>query len=227
MHDEPHANDDVLFDRLVDGELSADERRRLLASLDDRPGGWRQCATAFLEAQTWKQQFGQIVRKSQATGKLARASADGSTGPRHSIGLWTLAASLFIAFTLGLALRDNVFPLRSPGPNQAAQIAAADARPGNPTRPNGQAGDVVTFWVRDDTGRAQPLRVPLVDARTLDSQLGMEFQSGLPADVRDRLRRDGYDVQSKRRYAPLWMDGRPMVVPVEDTRVVPVSQTVY
>ena len=35
------ANDDVLFDRLVDGELAADERRRLLASLDDRPGGRR------------------------------------------------------------------------------------------------------------------------------------------------------------------------------------------
>ena len=31
-------NDDLRFDRLVDGELSDAERRRLLASLDDEPG---------------------------------------------------------------------------------------------------------------------------------------------------------------------------------------------
>ena len=34
-------NDDILFDRLVDGELSAAERRALLESLDARPQGWR------------------------------------------------------------------------------------------------------------------------------------------------------------------------------------------
>ncbi len=48
-------NDDLRFDRLVDGELSDTERRQLLASLDDEPGGWRCCALAFLEAQTWRQ----------------------------------------------------------------------------------------------------------------------------------------------------------------------------
>ena len=41
-------NDDILFDRLVDGEISAAERRELLESLDSRPGGWRQCALAFM-----------------------------------------------------------------------------------------------------------------------------------------------------------------------------------
>ena len=53
MNDD-NQQDDILFDRLVDGELSAAERQQLLASLDDRPGGWRRCALAFLEAQTWR-----------------------------------------------------------------------------------------------------------------------------------------------------------------------------
>jgi hypothetical protein len=44
-------DDDVKLDRLVDGELSADEYRALVASLDEEPGGWRRCALAFLEAQ--------------------------------------------------------------------------------------------------------------------------------------------------------------------------------
>src|SRR5262245_7197050 len=52
MNHEIQDNDDVLFDRLVDGELSADERRHFLTSLDDRPDGWRRCAIAFLEAQS-------------------------------------------------------------------------------------------------------------------------------------------------------------------------------
>ena len=43
--------DDHRFDLLADGELSEAQRRELLAGLDDEPGGWRQCATAFLEAQ--------------------------------------------------------------------------------------------------------------------------------------------------------------------------------
>ena len=57
MYDESITPDDVLFDRLVDGELSAAERRELLASLDGRPTGWRRCALAFLEAQTWQDEL--------------------------------------------------------------------------------------------------------------------------------------------------------------------------
>jgi hypothetical protein len=42
------------------------------------------------------------------------------------------------------------------------------------------------------------------------------------------LKNQGYTVQSKRQYAPMWLDnGRPMVVPVEDTKIVPVSNKVY
>ena len=50
-------NDDILFDRLVDGELSGGERRALLESLDARPQGWRRCALAFLEAQSWRKEL--------------------------------------------------------------------------------------------------------------------------------------------------------------------------
>ena len=57
-HEHEHATtlplDDSRFDRLVDGELSEEERRELLAGLDAEPGGWRRCALAFLESQCWK-----------------------------------------------------------------------------------------------------------------------------------------------------------------------------
>ena len=41
------SNDDILLDRLVDGELPADERRALLQSLDSRPDGWRRWRSRF------------------------------------------------------------------------------------------------------------------------------------------------------------------------------------
>ena len=36
--------DDTKFDRLVDGELTTDEYREMLTTLDEEPGGWRRCA---------------------------------------------------------------------------------------------------------------------------------------------------------------------------------------
>ena len=61
-------DDDLRFDRLVDGELSDAERRRLLASLDDEPGGWRCCALAFLEAQAWRETMRVVPQHGDAAG---------------------------------------------------------------------------------------------------------------------------------------------------------------
>jgi hypothetical protein len=233
MFDE-HTQDDILFDRLVDGELSSADRKRLLASLDDQPGGWRRCALAFLEAQSWSEGFGEFVRKPVASRAADEksglaAAAPAPQGNRRGAVWLAVAAGLLAAFTLGLMWRGG-------GP-----IAGNNGAPTDPTiarvvppptsdSPDaaGAAADALTLWVRDETGNARPLRVPLVDAGKLDQQLGLQFQTGLPSDVRSRLQDRGFDVQSKRRYAPLWLEnGRPMIVPVEDTMIVPVSQSVY
>lgn len=48
---------ETLVDLLVDGELPDAERRALLERLDATNGGWKLCAIAFLEAQTFRQAF--------------------------------------------------------------------------------------------------------------------------------------------------------------------------
>jgi hypothetical protein len=91
-----------------------------------------------------------------------------------------------------------------------------------------KSGDALTLWARDDSGQLRSFRVPLVDAGTLDEQLGLKFQPSVPDELRNRLRDHGFAVQSKRQYAPLWLEnGRPMIVPVEDTKIVPVANKVY
>ena len=60
---EDKPEDDPRFDLLVDDELSEADRRELLSGLDETPGGWRACALAFLQAQSWKKEFAAIVRE--------------------------------------------------------------------------------------------------------------------------------------------------------------------
>ena len=224
------SNDDILFDRLVDGELSADERRALLASLDARSDGWRRCALAFLEAQSWKNEMKSLASE-QATALPTKKAAPSVSAKRTRIrtaAQWlAVAASLLVAFKLGTLDRGQVTQAVNNSVKTGQQLAVTP--PVGTAAPNAaKAGDALNLWVRDDAGQLQQVRVPLVDASTLGNEYGLEVQTGVPDDVRNRLQNHGYTVQSKRQYAPMWLDnGRQMIVPVEDTKIVPVSNKVY
>lgn len=240
--DRDTSHDDVLLDRLVDGELTGTERRQLLSSFDERPEEWRRCALRFLESQCLSAELRQFVRPplaEHATGTapvLLSAATSPSSRVSHDteyahVSWVAMAAGLLIAFTLGMAVRSGgsggAAPLSGNAVQQHGVPIAQVVPPANGMRV-GQAEDALTLFVRDETGQTRPLRVPLVDAAELDRQFGLQFRTGLPDEVRDRLLSRGFDVRSTRRYAPLWLEnGRPMFVPVEDTKIVPVSQKVY
>lgn len=233
MNDNKPQSEDILLDRLVDGELSAGERRQLLESFDKRPEGWRRCALAFLEAQSWREEMGQVARglayKADEPKSPASSGAPGRKSHWSSMATWlAMAACLLLAFGLGRMQHERGRQIASF--NRVDQIASVDP-PSNSTSPGSVSkGDAVTLFVQGDDGRRHPVRVPLVDANTLDRQLGVQFQSGLSDDVRNQLKNDGYAVHSKRQYAPIWFEeekGRPMILPVEDTKIVPVSNRVY
>jgi hypothetical protein len=219
---------DILFDQLVDGELSADERRALLASLDARPDGWRRCALAFLEAQTWKSEMESLAARPAvaAAKKITAPSVPAKrTGFRTAAQWLAVAAGLLMAFKLGTLDRGPAPQFVDGSVKTNEQLAGTPpAAAPNQAKP----GDAINLWVRDDAGQLQRVRVPLVDASTLGNEYGLEFQTGVPDEVRNRLQNHGYTVESKRQYAPMWLDnGRQMIVPVEDTRIVPVSNKVY
>jgi hypothetical protein len=227
-------DDDRLFDRLVDGELSDRERRELLQSLEAAPAGWRRCAMAFLEAQSWRQGMRRMVRGT-APGAPTAAPRTGTQparrlSTRSMVASLALAAGLLLAVTLAVRQRGT-----EPGVNNIARSEekppATDIVPPDGLADganDGRDNDALTFWVRDETGQQRRVRVPLMDADPMDRELGMAFQSGVPDELRTHLQGRGYDVQSRRRYAPLMLEnGRRMIVPVEDTKIVPVSQNVY
>ena len=178
-------NDDVVFDRLADGELSAVERERLLASLDDRSDGWRRCALAFLEAQSWRLQMQQLVAAPTEQPSVELASAVRDVAARKSIFWPALAAGLLLAFSAG-------WLVRSPGPGRDVNSQLAESTIEENISPEDLAknlgpDDVVTLLVRDAEGQPQRLRVPLVDSAGLDNRLGPYTQpviaSPLPNEI--------------------------------------------
>jgi hypothetical protein len=235
MADNKPLNEDILLDRLVDGELKGNERRQLLESFDKRPEGWRRCALAFLEAQSWREEMGQVARDRCSETKVSPSPVSSISSRRIShwatgVTWLAMAAGLLLAFGLGMWQRERGHSIAGISTNSKDNVASVNP-PSSPVPTSGvKPNDAVTLFVQGDDGRRHPVRVPLVDANTLDKQLGLQFQSGVPDDVRSQLRDNGYAVRSKRQYAPLWLEkenGRPLIVPVEDTNIVPVSNRVY
>jgi len=234
-----------LLDRLVDGELADDERRELLAALDDPQGvwrdqGWRRCALAFLESQAWEHQCKQIVaepaRPQQEPPSLASLPAPlAAPLERPRVGRWlAVAASLLFAFSLGwltnrsagIQTQTNNFAANKLKSGEGQEILKHDELHGGVLKEGGPE-DVVTLLVRDASGKNQRLQVPLMEAGGLENQLSL----ALPTELRAKFRDRGFDVQRRRRFAPMFFEQDkqlvPMIVPVDDTYVVPVSRPVF
>lgn len=220
---ETRFEDRAIFDRLADGELSTEERRALLSSLDDQPDGWRRCALALLEAQTWRQQFQCLVHDEAPPQAERVAAALPMQLPARPERWFTLAAGLLLAFGLGWSYRavhDNH--------GSAAQIAESALEEPSHQGLASNSPDAVTLIVRDIQGNNRRLQLPLVEISSKDD---WSLAGNVPAQVQADLKDRGLDLRSKRRYAPLFFEQGeklvPMVVPVDDTYVVPVKRPVY
>ena len=226
--------DAMLIDQLVDGELSGDERRHLLASLEAQPDGWRRCALAFIEAQAWRSAMGSLVAEAPPTPPLRevpKTSQSPDDSSRFQLGTWfAVAASVVVAFGIGRLMGVNQ-STSSPAP----QIASApdqspiEAPASDPPVRGGPSGDAVTLVVNDRNGVPQRIEVPLVEGR----QLGRAFGDvpGWSPEIDRRFDEQGLDLTARRRYAPIYFEQQnkivPMVVPVDDAIVRPARRPIY
>jgi len=231
-------NDDLLndetLDRLVDGEMSADDRRQMIAALEARPDGWRRCALAFLEAQSWRGDMRRLVIDATRGGEAAVVPASRIAGERDAgkASRWSrlnaalaVAASLMLAFGLGSQVRwpggvtggdDNSIALAPPSLPEAA-------------RPDGD-DDAVTLVLNDSRGAEHRVEVPLVEGRRLGEDFAEAPQWSASPDLQRSLGEKGLGIHARRRYAPLYFEQQnqivPMVVPVDDAVVTPVKRKV-
>jgi hypothetical protein len=224
---------DTRFDRLVDDELSEEQRRELLGRLDDEPGGWRQCALAFLEAQCWKQalrqapnEFEEVCKptttknpqRSPWTGRVRLLSAMAASF-LVALGLVSLAQHAWVGHP-GMTgqIADsaaNVRPL--PSPNQP-ESSLASAPPKTSVTPN--PWHIVTVSAPSNGQPRRLIDVPAIERDKFDEQWLRSVPSAIPDDVMRALARTGHQVQQQREYVPVPLkDGRQLVVPVDHVDV--------
>lgn len=219
--------DDGVLDRLVDGELSPDERRQVLLALEAEPNGWRRCALAFVEAQSWGATMRSMLDPPPSKGGDRGGTIElaSSVEPRSSANsrlgtLLAIAASIAVAFGLGWRMNQADFPVKSPGEQIASVPANVD-----------ENGDALTLVVHDSAGNPQRVRVPLVEGSRLGDQFADAPGWSAPVELRQQLGKRGLDLATRRRYAPMFFEQQdkliPMVVPVDDAVITPVSSKVY
>lgn len=234
------------IDRLVDGELSDADRRALLLRLDRQPSGWRLCALAFLEAQTWR-----TTARSMADDAPLRL--DAPTTPavhrearRVSLSRrWlSLAAATLLAFGLGsllgphwsvtderLAVREASEPerdveARSSQADQGHTAAPAPAEEASPEAAGGGVRVVGLARFGDEEGM-QPA-VPIVSGPGLDEDWLRAQPELLPESARRQLERRGWRVKQGRKLFSVELnDGSRVTIPVECVRYQFVGQEVF
>lgn len=238
----PTSLDPQRLDLLVDGELSEPERRQLLMRLDQEPDGWRRCALAFLEAQSWRGALGYLFQA--AGGSQGRDTGETPVAPEESLaspaakrqrrprpGTWlAMAASFLAALTLSLIVQDR-WQGEPTGSKPAAQGVAqggaagresAAPLPREPRSPGDRRWETVTLV--SDGERPQRIDVPVRQRDSFDGGWLRRLPAPMPPEVREALERLGHRVRHHRELLPIDMgDGRRLILPVDEIEVDPVG----
>jgi hypothetical protein len=237
------------LERLVDGELSPQEYRALLAQLDTIPSGWRQCGLAFLEAQAIQHAIQQDVLgmiqvpptftavptattvSADTTTKAATTVAPHATqqGSMAWASLFSVAASLVLAFFLGRGslttspVAKNTTP--SPTP-PSAPLEIAESEMSVPTPRQIPAGRF-SLLVNDEPNAPHTRELPAYEADQLEPQMFTPLND-LSHEVEAAFRNAGLHVERREQWVPFALDEhRQMLVPVHRVHVEPQELPVY
>jgi hypothetical protein len=236
--------DEILrwIDRLVDGELNRDDERQVLLALEAQPEYWRRCALAFVESQTWRGELRGLA--SEPAGEVATNKAASLVRRSSRVVLqWAaLAASVLIAFTLGIAARHiwtgggeqiaagnagqtNFVTMTEP-PTKGGEPKTPDAASGSAPESNNDMDMIPRNTVQvslpiDDGQEEQSVTVPVVEAN--EQRLRSLFAGQMPVIPEvalKALQSSGHEVEQRRAFYPVKLqDGRQAVVPMDIVEV--------
>ncbi|GAB6165126.1 hypothetical protein JCM19992_11260 [Thermostilla marina] len=225
--------DEELFDRLVDGELSEEERSELLTRLDAEPALWRRCALAFLEAQTWREAIGEMVDDltNRAPTPVLETTSPAidheapSVSPRRRpfrdsriAKLTAMAAGFAIAFLVGvwghtwwLTHRGNTAldfaQETSVPPRNGVPASAAPAAPQVASIPtySPYQWEWVTVPVSDQSSnKVETLSIPVIPRESPSEDVWCGIlPTPLPPEIADILLQQGHEIRQHRELVPV------------------------
>jgi len=222
--------DQLLLDRLVDGELTESERHELLLRLERSPDGWRRCALAFLEAQAWRGEARALLNEraqaSEPVGAFTVSAAGGAKSNWSRLGIWLPLATAagFLLAVGSIKWFDDTSGAIGPAGGPVA-TAPTEAVP-QATLAGGRSDDNLRLVVAPGPGgERRVVDVPLVESERMNEALfGPWSQPQLPPEVLRMLEQNGNQVVRERRLMPFDLeDGRRVVVPMDQLEIRPVG----
>lgn len=206
-----HPRELTWIDRLASGDLEGADRQQLFAWLDHEPSRWRRCALALLEARELAETLGDWHAEVPAV------STVGLLPPRRPIrvgAVLALAASVMIAFSLGLLVRGFS--------NAPSPVVAESARPMSPESARQTAGEKLPSRTADQAA------APAAPVKTVASTANVPTSKVIPPYVRSQLERQGYQLRSHPVRLPVVLpDGRRTTVAADELQVSYVGQRTY
>lgn len=227
--------DQLLLDRLVDGEVTETERRDLLLRLERSPEGWRRCALAFLEAQAWRGEARAMATEpAYATAVPKLQPAAQARAAWGGLGIWLpIATAAGFLLALGYVNWFSSAPGVDPNDPQNLRILAGqripDAHGASPGDSRRAADDNLRLVVAPGPdGARQVVDVPLVEAGRMQEALFGPMAQQLPPEVVRMLEQQGNQVVRERRLVPIDLeDGRRVVVPMDQVEIRPVGMQAF
>lgn len=215
--------DDLLLQRLVDGELSDEDRSGVLASLDARPQLWRTVALAFVEDQLWSGALRRHAARDERPSEPARATRTGPASRRAWGAMVAVAASLLAMLGLGYQvgrhqeLRPRI--AQSGGDLRHGQLAA-DQTVDASMAPAAPAAPCRVQLVYRGGEQEQSLELPVYDASELPGAFWQGPDAASVEDLNRELADQGYRVDWNIEYLSRNLDGgKCLLVPLQTVAI--------
>lgn len=235
---ENHITQDEL-DRLWGGDLSQDETALLLAKLDSSDDGWRRCALALLEANSWRRAFEGVAGQEQMDDHTAVATVRAPAARSRAMSRWAMiAGALVVAFVGGLSAGRMPTAKQSRPPEHIAESAPPVS--GNQQPPSSDAPDtgmpdaavppgriVGTVCVEDDAEVVST--APIVQAGSgLDERMLAANRREVPSLLKRQFETRGWRIESDRQLIHVQLeDGQEMTIPIDSMHYRFVGRKIY
>ena len=232
------SNDQItgeLLDHLVEDELGLIQRKRIIASLDSEPNGWRRCALAFLEKQSWQRSFRQFVADKSCDDKSVLPTKTLNDKRTRSTRNWkTLGAMVVVALLAGIGIGRGWSIASSPIADRVqSPVNKHESMPGsnaNEALPDAEDSSgfqlvgLATFSDGNNTGRA----MPILSGSTLNEESVYRHPMPLSDYEVRKLERKGWKVRQARQVVTVELvDGRRLSIPIDAVKYEFVGHEVY
>ncbi len=206
---------EILIQRCVDNELTAEQRRELLDQLDSTPDGWKYLACSFLENQLFADA---AIEESRSVKQQTQSIVSAPSQHWFNRPLTSLVLSVCVAFLVGLLVRGE---FESPTRND--DFMADNGNVGNLQSVTNEAEATPESVASADAKPDSDIKVRLV-GDGMDSQVLPFYSAGEYTSEAERDWRKIPEIMNRqievenRKSQVIWLNinGQSYIIPVEE-----------